>query len=59
MHAVIQWLRQEGADWPDELCYSAIPWPDASIAWCRLKGCDSPLNLQDNEVNDNINDDQA
>jgi hypothetical protein len=45
MCAVVQWLRQEGADWPLELKYGAKQWPDASIAWCRLEGCDSPLEL--------------
>jgi hypothetical protein len=41
----MQWLRHEGADWPAALQYNGHQWPDASIAWCRTEGCDSPLSL--------------
>eukprot|EP00953_Heterococcus_sp_UTEX-ZZ885_P009817 5748-Heterococcus_DN1.PRE.7 len=39
----LQWLRHEGADWPDELQYNGYVWPNDMIAWCRNEGCDSPL----------------
>jgi hypothetical protein len=42
----MQWLRQEGADWPDVLQYDSVLWPDHVIAWCRAEGCDSPLELE-------------
>jgi hypothetical protein len=55
---ILQWLRQEGADWPVELVYDGQYWPDAMIAWCRLEGCDSPLELEyDTDADDDIDDD--
>jgi hypothetical protein len=48
--AAMQWLRQEGADWPNVLRYAGTQWPEASIAWCRAEGCDSPLELELEDV---------
>jgi hypothetical protein len=50
----VQWLRAEGADWPEKLCYGTHAWPDELVAWCRSEGCDSPLptELQLLEVDD-------
>jgi hypothetical protein len=45
----MQWLRQEGADWPDELQHHGEQWSDELIAWCRAEGCDSPLALEEVE----------
>jgi hypothetical protein len=52
IRTIMQWLRQEGADWPDELQCEGVQWPDASIAWCRAEGCDSPLLLEVEETDD-------
>jgi hypothetical protein len=47
MHtSCLQWLRQEGANWPDVLQYDGQQWPDHMIAWCRSEGCDSPLEFE-------------
>jgi hypothetical protein len=43
---MLQWLRQEGAVWPNELQYNGTQWSDELIAWCRAEGCDSPLELE-------------
>jgi hypothetical protein len=40
-----QWLRQEGALWPDVLMFEGYVWSAEAIAWCRTEGCDSPEEL--------------
>jgi hypothetical protein len=50
-YSVVQWLRAEGAEWPEVLQFMDSPWPETSVAWCRSEGCDSPLKL-DVEVAD-------
>jgi hypothetical protein len=37
-----QWLRQQGAEWPDTLWY-CFDWPEDIVAWARAEGCTSPL----------------
>jgi hypothetical protein len=37
-----QWLRQQGADWPDVLKYEGIPWSATCLAWARQQGCTAP-----------------
>ena len=44
-YSMLQWLRQEGSDWPDVLQCDGKQWPDHIIAWCRAEGCDSSLAL--------------
>jgi hypothetical protein len=44
--SALQWLRHEGAVWPEELQYDSCTWPDDMVAWCRDEGCDSPLSLE-------------
>jgi hypothetical protein len=37
--AAAQWLRQQGAEWPDSL----YCWSQDIVAWARLEGCTSPI----------------
>jgi hypothetical protein len=43
--AVVQWLRQHGAEWPAVLRNEALPqsWHGPTLAWARAEGCASPL----------------
>jgi hypothetical protein len=43
--AVVQWLRQQGAEWPAVLRNEELPqsWHSATLAWARAEGCTSPL----------------
>jgi hypothetical protein len=47
--AAAQWLRQQGADWPDELSHAldGRPWADDMIAWARAEGCTSPADTEE------------
>jgi hypothetical protein len=38
-----QWLRQQGAEWPDELSSYAVKWSCDAVAWARAEGCDAPI----------------
>jgi hypothetical protein len=40
--AAAQWLRQQGAEWPDVLYYLISRWSGETLAWARAKGCTSP-----------------
>jgi hypothetical protein len=53
--AAAQWLRQQGAEWPDLLQYryealhapgfvssAATSWRNETLAWARAEGCTSP-----------------
>jgi hypothetical protein len=41
--AAAQWLRQQGAEWPDALHYHGGLWSGATLAWARAEGCTSPF----------------
>jgi hypothetical protein len=46
--AAAQWLRQQGAPWPEEYLMfvdgnSAQNWSDEAVAWARSEGCTVPL----------------
>jgi hypothetical protein len=45
--AAAQWLRAQGADWPDVLQYTfddePQQWSGAVLAWARAEGCTSPV----------------
>jgi hypothetical protein len=43
--AAAQWLRQQGAEWPDVLSFLGMPWSEAVLAWARAEGCTSPDSL--------------
>jgi hypothetical protein len=41
--AVVQWLRQLGAEWPAMLCDDVWrAWKAETLAWARAEGCTSP-----------------
>jgi hypothetical protein len=40
--AVVQWLRQRGAEWPTVLKYVDTPWTGAVLQWARAEGCTAP-----------------
>jgi hypothetical protein len=40
---VLQWLRQQGAQWPPVLQRNGRLWIDAAVVWARAEGCTSPL----------------
>jgi hypothetical protein len=37
--AAVQWLREQGAQWPETLKYRSARWRRATIAWAREQGC--------------------
>jgi hypothetical protein len=39
-----QWLRQQGAEWPDVLQYEGIYWSAACLVWARRQGCTAPTD---------------
>jgi hypothetical protein len=41
--AAAQWLRQQGAEWPDSL----YCWSQDVLTWARFEGCTSPLETYD------------
>jgi hypothetical protein len=53
--AAIQWLRQQGAEWPAELYsdheYEEGPWCDDTLEWARAEGCTAPVP-DDDELDD-------
>jgi hypothetical protein len=42
---VAKWLRQQGAEWPDQLLGSdgCAEWGPFTVAWARRLGCTAPL----------------
>jgi hypothetical protein len=45
--AAAQWLRQQGAEWPEQLVYTnkyvwTKVWTDEALRWARAEGCTSP-----------------
>jgi hypothetical protein len=40
--AAAQWLRQQGAEWPDQLRNDLLFWTGETLAWARSEGCTSP-----------------
>jgi hypothetical protein len=47
--AAAQWLRQQGADWPNVLQHSDIGWKDNCLAWARQQGCTAPTLIYDED----------
>jgi hypothetical protein len=41
--AAAQWLRQQGAEWPDVLNVDNAEWSGEVLAWARAAGCTSPV----------------
>jgi hypothetical protein len=41
--AAAKWLRQQGAEWPEVLCYRDQRWPVAMLDWAGPAGCRSQL----------------
>jgi hypothetical protein len=39
--SVAQWLRQQGAAWPTELCFNGNDWSSYARQWARENGCTS------------------
>jgi hypothetical protein len=39
--AAAQWLRQQGAEWPDLLYYLISRWSGETLEWARAEGCTS------------------
>jgi hypothetical protein len=37
--AACQWLRQQGAEWPEVLAYQGKSWSGDVLAWARAEGC--------------------
>jgi hypothetical protein len=38
-----EWLRSQGAKWPDVLNKYGKQWPGVTLMWARSKGCTSPI----------------
>jgi hypothetical protein len=38
-----KWLRQQGAEWPAELCWGYELWFGDTLRWARAEGCRSPV----------------
>jgi Ankyrin repeats (many copies) len=47
--AATQWLRQQGAEWPDVLRYGDTAWSDTCLAWARQQGCTAPTEWEDDD----------
>jgi hypothetical protein len=43
--AAAKWSRQQGAEWPEVLCYRDQKWPVAMLDWAGPAGCTSQLVL--------------
>jgi choline-glycine betaine transporter len=41
----VQWLRAEGAAWPEHLRYAGDPYSNAAFAWCISEGCTTMLMI--------------
>jgi hypothetical protein len=39
----VQWLRQQGAEWPTVLSYNGYEWVHGTLQWARDEGCTSPV----------------
>jgi hypothetical protein len=37
-----QWLKQQGAEWPDVLQHGVREWTGARLVWARQQGCTAP-----------------
>jgi hypothetical protein len=55
------WLRQQGAEWPDELYtrdrdneHRGAPWCDKMVAWARAEGCTAPAAAVPDHVSASI-----
>jgi hypothetical protein len=42
--AAVQWLRQQGAEWPTVLRNGKKPWTGVTLLWARAQGCTSPTS---------------
>jgi hypothetical protein len=47
--AVAQWLRQQGAEWPDLLQAEGLEWSDELLAWAQAEGCTAPTEGDDGD----------
>jgi hypothetical protein len=41
----MQWLRAEGADWPEHLRYAGDPYSNTALTWCIGEGCTTMLMI--------------
>jgi hypothetical protein len=39
---VAKWLRQQGAEWPEELRINPFSWKGNVLQWARDEGCTAP-----------------
>jgi hypothetical protein len=47
--AAVQWLRQQGAEWPDVLQHRDVGWKQNCLAWARQQGCTAPTLIYDED----------